>query len=507
MKLSELHTIFDRIDAEKKTWPAPTNIDLLSEQHQKEFEMLPRVKYADLPASIQATVRKRFTIEEVRKFLSECSTEFDLAVKEIQQKELDKIIIKTRNNAIYVIERSESIGFNENDEAASLGFSFHPILYGNYAEDALIDVLNQYSIPRAPIQRKKNENSNVDSWARLPAEKMPTSTLTYMFARVMNAGPEGPKASRINRHEKIGIAYNTTENATQYTRIVGNREDSITVYDPQKTLSAHGKAISKMFFFMLQCWAHSGYGREFSFPLSILVDLGMNDSIESARIAVKKFMNRQALIQLHQTIKTAKKTKYNGGVVFYNCEIENNIVTVTMNEKIETDLLANFFTVLPLFAYKLSKDAFQIVHYIMYLARQNGDKLAKTNGIFHVSIEAVRQYLELPTPDEVINYKYNEKIREPIERAIAEIEENMPDDTFHFTITPRFEDDTSVKTWLNGDLEIKMPAETAERFIEIAVKAEKHYKQHQRDLEQANAKAQAIITAKAEQKKKEQRKN
>lgn len=507
MKLSELYAVFDALDMEKSTWPTPQNGEELAEQAQLEFEALPRVKYADLPASIQKTIRIKFNVKGLYGFLKECTVDFDSVMKDIPQKDIDKIIIRTRNTATYVIERIEADFINEDTGEHDPRFALWPVLYGNYAVSAFIDTLNQYKAPhtpQAPIQRRKSENNMIDSWARLPAAKMPASPLLYFHARVMNAGQAGPKASRINRHEKIGIAHSPTQNITQYTRIIDQKEYRVTVTDPATALKGGGKTILKLFFFMLQCWAQYGYRREFSFPLSMLVDLGMNTSIDSARVAVKTFMIRQSQFHLSLTTPTGGKgkdkketKKTSGGVVFYNYQIENNIVTISVNDKMPMQLLANFFTMLPLFAYKLSTKAFNIIYYIMYLARQKGDELSTNNGKFHVSLEAIRQYLELPTPAEVKNHKYYEKIREPIESAIKEVKDNMPDNSFHFEMKQRNTDDSSIAAWLNGDLEIELPAEMAAQFIEIADKAKKHYKQRQRDLEQERAK----IAAKAEQKK------
>lgn len=500
MKLSEVRKMYYSAIAEISTWPEPTTSGERHKQVMRQFDLLPRIKYSELPASIQKAVRNRFPVEEMRSFLSSLSnskrvSDFDFSelVAGISPKDIDKLLIRARNTAIYTIELEYS-DINEEE--------FAPVLYADYAISAFIDALNQYKTPNAPIQRRKSTGRTVDSWARLPAAKMPTGTLTYFFARLLNAGEEGPKESKINRHEKIGIAYSPSQNAKQYTRITKSQEDTITVLDPHHTLQGGGKAIGKLFFFMLQCWANNRYGREFSFPLQMLVDLGMYKSVDAARLAVKNFMTRQGMIQLSRTITTKKNGKKSiGGIVFYNYKFENAIATISVNENMPMNLLANFFTMFPLFAYGLSTNAFDLVYYIMYLARQNGANIAKNNGKFTISIEAVRQFLELPAPSEVMNYKYYEKIRDPIESAIEEIEENMPDDDFHFTITPRYSDGSTITAWLNGDLEIEIPETQTERFIEIAKRAEQHYKEHERVQAQADATAQAIITAKANQKK------
>lgn len=487
---------------------APT--ETIEDYANRVWLSLPRIAYGDLPKSLQQTVREVYTTEKLLPFLLEMNNVE--SAEELAQitglgANLDKAIGKAVRSAKYTIEQwdiqAPEYRINSTDSHPLLakdGAPF-PVLYAVQFLDAFHEVTSDTQ-PKGKQQPPAQQD--IKELSRLPVVKMPTSPLTFLFARVLNAGPAGPKPSKVNRHERIEILFNSDQNATQYTRKNKGQEYTVTVYDPENTLKGGGKALGKLFFYMLQCWEAAGYGREFTFPLQSLVDLGMYQSIDAARRAVKTFMGRQALIQLSQMITTGRgkerKKTNTGGVVFYNYSTANNDVTISVNDKMPMTLLANFFTMFPMFAYGLSTNAFWIVHYIMYLARQNGASLEANKGRFTISLESVRQYLELPAPDEVKNYKYNEKIREPIEAAIEEIEEAMRTGKhdFMFTITPHCADDSSINAWLAGELEIQLPPEQAARYVEIYQKEEAAYQQRERERRKAEEAARAKAAKKGE---------
>lgn len=518
MKLSEIRAHFEALLSQEVETPKNGRE---IEQHLRDlWDDLPRVPYSELPASLQKNVRN-ITPEGLRDFLEECYKatpgQFETLIAGIPENTLNQLLIRTRNTAIYTIEggyfiyQADGYTIMElSDDGEKLlttpkDLEYKPALYGNYATEAFEAVLQQY---RNPAQRQKvqqpPELTAIDK-APLMFAKYPASPLTYTLARVLNAGAKGPTSSRSNRHEHIEVQYSTEQRAAQYTRKANGKEYTVTVYDPEKTLKGSGKILGKLFFFMLQRWALSGYGREFSFPLQELVDLGMYQSLDTARVGVKTFMGRQALIQLSQIVTVGKgKNRHNknaGGVVFYNFSFDNNYVTISVNEKMPMPLLANFFTLLPMFAYGLSANAFWIVHYIMYLARQNGKILRSNDGTFTIKIDSVRQFLELPAPADVRNFKYREKIQEPIEKAIEEIETAIYNATqegeqdFTFTITPVYDDDSSIEAWLNGKLSIQIPHEQAATFIEITEREEEHYRKRERERIKAEEKVKAEAAA------------
>ena len=178
------------------------------------------------------------------------------------------------------------------------------------------------------------------------------------------------------------------------------------------------------------------------------------------------------------------------------------------------EFIANYFTIFPRFAYALSNNAFSLVRYIFFLARQNTQAI-KDKGTFAISLEAVRENLGLPAPDEVKNRKYRQYIIEPIETAIEEIEDKLqtvPEaKEYGFTLTPYGTDTSNINEWLQGYLEIGLKGDFAETFIRLATKAEKDRAQwekvKQAELARIAARAEAKAQADATKSPAKKRKN
>lgn len=140
MTLKEIREI-----VEENTTQKPN--EKMAEFAQRMWDNSPRIAFADLPASLQKKVRERHTISSVLDFLHECYTitpEVENAIKNMTAEEqaklpqpadsyisfetitagisdadLQKILLRARNTAIYTIE-------SENGDLS-------PMLYGNHA--------------------------------------------------------------------------------------------------------------------------------------------------------------------------------------------------------------------------------------------------------------------------------------------------------------------------------------------------------------------------------------
>ena len=68
---------------------------------------------------------------------------------------------------------------------------------------------------------------------------------------------------------------------------------------------------------------------------------------------------------------------------------------------------AAYITILPRWGYALqSENAYMLLDYIYYLARQNTDKIQE-RGYFTINLDTIRQHLGLPSPEEVQKSNYN----------------------------------------------------------------------------------------------------
>ena len=151
MKLQEIRETLDALEIHK---PDEHPIDYA----QRFWAGLPRMTYKELPASLQKNARERFTVGVLRDFLNTCYSSqeyenevlnmteeeranlpsppesyvsFETITAGIPAKDLDNLLIRTRNTAIYTVEY-ESPG-----QPA-------PMLYGNYATEAFENIIDAY---------------------------------------------------------------------------------------------------------------------------------------------------------------------------------------------------------------------------------------------------------------------------------------------------------------------------------------------------------------------------
>lgn len=348
-----------------------------------------------------------------------------------------------------------------------------------------------------------------------PLGSVPNGDSLNWLYRVISQSKNGRTvtANNANRHEVIttqekgGKVRFTRENTQNKSKVV------VEIDQADKLLNKSNISFLKMLYFTLQKMTDQHNPLEVSFSLQELVDLGVYSTTTNANKAVKEFFAQQKLTTLSGTVKKGAKTiQEEGGVLFYHYRLKNGYVTLSVNENFNMDFIANYFTVFPRFAYALNKNAFSLVRYIFFLARQNA-KAIKEKGSFNISLEAVRENLGIIPVEEVTHRKYKQYIIDPIEKAIEEIEEalqNLPEaKEYGFTITPHVPDDTSnINKWLEGYLEIGLSGDFAKDFIRIAEKAEKDREQWEKAKQSELAKIEARNKAKEEREAKaHQKKN
>jgi hypothetical protein len=150
-----------------------------------------------------------------------------------------------------------------------------------------------------------------------------------------------------------------------------------------------------------------------------------------------------------------------------------------------------YITILPRWGYALqSENAYMLLDYIYYLARQNTDKI-RERGYFTISLDTIRQHLGLPSPEEVKDghgSDYNKLIIKPIEDAITAIEEKQEG---QLKIAPMYATDyKNIHEYLNGYLEIRMSGISFEYMEQRAIKEEKLIAEAQRKALSSGKKAE-----------------
>ena len=138
---------------------------------QTLWDELPRAPYSELPASLKKNVRETVTPERLRAFLSDCYSPatFDTLIAGIPESDLQRILLRTRNTAVYTID-AENFTFTYYPGKRQYGvvqfsddytpttdvneLKYRANLYGNHATAAFDAALQQYRNP-APVDNSK----------------------------------------------------------------------------------------------------------------------------------------------------------------------------------------------------------------------------------------------------------------------------------------------------------------------------------------------------------------
>lgn len=359
------------------------------------------------------------------------------------------------------------------------------------AKEILLEQIKKRHIPPKDFQKYTQEE------VYGPLIATPSAAIIQLLLRIINSNGEELKASKGNRHEKITVKHEGTR--TTYIRERKGAAPSkyeIRIEQAAEVMKKTGKTFARCLAYSLEQMTRQNFPREVVLPLQELVDRGSYTRVDNAKRAMQDFFETQKKITLGGTEKRGRRTIFEeGGVLFYHYKYRNGIMTFAVNDNFNWDLIAAYFTVFPRFAYALSNNAFLLVWYIFYLARQNTDKI-KAGKPFTISLEAVRAYIGLPDPAEVQNRKYRQFIMTPIEDAIEEIEEalrTLPEaKDLAFTITPYGTDTSSIEEYLQGYLEIGLSGAFAETFTRIADNTEEKRKAWEKAKLNAAAKLQVI---------------
>lgn len=391
--------------------------------------------------------------------IGETETQNSKAYYDISEKERDEEYNRLEKKYHNSIIKALNYYFNHRN---NLGANITDIL-GELLEDPDIK------------QDLETEAKTIERNTLAPLGRAPSSEALALLNRALAAKKgRGLEQNPANRNEII----EATETGSHliYTRKNKNKKSEI-IIDIDQTeefLRKTNKTFSKMLLFTLQKMTAQNFSYEIGFSLHELVSLGMYSNIDGARKAFKDFFDQQKRITISGTVYKGKKCiREKGGVLFYNYDINNGFVTLSVNEKFNTEFIATYFTYFPRFAYALSNNAFALVQYIFYLARQKGEAL-QSKGSFKINLDYVRDNLGLPSVEEIKNRKYKQYIIDPIKKAIKEVEEalqNEPEtEEGCFTLALFATDTNDIREWLKGYLEIGLNGSFADKFIQISGK-------------------------------------
>ena len=237
-----------------------------------------------------------------------------------------------------------------------------------------------------------------------------------------------------------------------------------------------------------------------SFPLQELIDIGFYKTPQSARTGFKAGMDALTSLKIKGHIQQTKKrgsTIDALEVLFTGANIKGGQCTVYFNPRISWSFIAQYFTILPRYYFKLPNRASDLLYYIFFLARQH-TKDIEERGYFTIGFRAIQHRLQLPS--EIDNGNPYRTIKQPIEEAIEELEteHSLLYGNTEFSLLPVYEETASIKDYLdNGYLRVGLTGAFAETYIEISKDTAKQIEQAEKRQARITEKAVAIKTAKA----------
>ena len=236
-----------------------------------------------------------------------------------------------------------------------------------------------------------------------------------------------------------------------------------------------------------------------SFPLQELIDTGFYSTPQSARKGFNAGMDTLTSIKIKGHIQQTKKKGSSIDaleVLFTGARIERGQCTIFFNERISWSFIAQYFTILPRYYFRLSNRASDLLYYIFYLARQHTRDIEE-RGYFTIGFRAIQHRLQLPS--EIGNNNPDRTIKQPIEEAIEQIEDGHSGlyGNMEFSLLPVYDETTTISEYLeNGYLKVELKGAFAETFIAISKDTAKQIDAAQKRQARITEKAIAINTAK-----------
>lgn len=236
-----------------------------------------------------------------------------------------------------------------------------------------------------------------------------------------------------------------------------------------------------------------------SFPLQELIDTGFYSTPQSARKGFNAGMGTLTSLKIKGHIQQTKKKGSSIDaleVLFTGARIERGQCTIFFNERISWSFIAQYFTILPRYYFRLPNRASDLLYYIFYLTRQH-TKDIEERGYFTISFRAIQHRLQLPS--EVGNNNPDRTIKQPIEEAIEQIEDGHSGlyGNEDFSLLPVYDEYAPIANFLdNGYLRVELKGSFAETFIAISEDTAKQIEAAQKRQARITEKAIAINTAK-----------
>ena len=335
---------------------------------------------------------------------------------------------------------------------------------------------------------------------------VPDSTASNLILETLGAGADIADLPARKRQVNHATTLEVLEKGKQRQIILKSQKASVTIElaDIDK-LTGSNKPAKKLFVLALikaneQAIYDGVLTKDYvSFPLQELVEIGFYKSLRSARTGFNAGADTLTSLKIKGHIQRTKKrgsTIDALEVLFTGAKIDKNQCYLRLNYAIDWSFIAQYFTILPRYYFRLPNRASDLLYYIFFLARQHTRDIEE-RGYFTISFRAIQQRLQLPS--EVGSPNPQRDIKQPIETAIEELEtehSNLYGNT-EFSLLPVCDDTAPIADYLdNGYLKVGLTGAFAETFIAISKDTAKQIETAQKRQARITEKAVAINTAK-----------
>jgi len=344
---------------------------------------------------------------------------------------------------------------------------------------------------------------------------VPDSTASNLILETLGAGENIADLPARKKQINHNTTYSVMENGKSRQVSISNHKASVTIElaDIEK-LTGSNKQAKKLFILALikaneQAIFNGQLTKDYiSFPLHELVDIGFYSTIRSARAGFNAGMDALTSLKIKGNIQqTKKKTRSIDAleVLFTGAKIEKGQCTVYFNPRISWSFIAQYFTILPRYYFKLPNRASDLLYYIFFLARQNTRDIEE-RGYFTIGFRSIQHRLQLPSEKTTKNPQRD--IKDPIDEAIEQLEteHSLLYGNTEFRLLPVYDEAASVSEFLdNGYLKVGLSGSFIQPFIHISQDTAKRIEQAAKRQARITEKAAVIKTAhalEAEEKKK-----
>ena len=335
---------------------------------------------------------------------------------------------------------------------------------------------------------------------------LPTSPVSNFLFDILNSGKDIAELPARKKHVNYGTKYEVKASGNKRQVSMENYQGTAKVTVELADINILNKAGKKLLILsMIKANEQSLHNGELtrdyiSFPLQELVDYGLYSRLSGARKGFAIGTDALTSIKIKGTIRKTKKstaTIQALEVPFTGAKIENNHCFIYLNNRIDWKFLAQYFTKIPKYYFKLSNRASDLLYYIFYLARQHTNEIAE-RGYFTVSFRAIYSLLQLPDPSVARNPQRD--IKEVIENSVTEIEteHNTTYGNKELSFALVYSEQAGISEYLdNGYLKVSLSGTFAEFFIEQSHTRESKIEREEKKQARIEEKAKAIHIAKS----------